>query len=413
MWAFVLRRRPRGTEASRPRSPPVEPENVNSLLGHLCGLLAERIDASRIATAKRRQADVMAGREADYIPMVFGSPNVLGGEKLPSFNWARRWHDPAKSLYEQVKGLLGAAASGSDAVPGVRADTGVINCMSIFGVEYVVPEHTKPVVSRYVEKEALRQFHVPRDVSGMGIMPRMVEHMSHHLAVLRDSGLGETVSVYHCDQQGPFDIAAQTRGHDIFVDLYEDGDFVHELMAKCVQVYVAVSKLCKRVSGEPLDAGNAVGVWMDSGGVRMCGDSDILISAEKFKEFVQPHQQKAFEPFGGGWLHYCGGWKGTGRMEGLHLHELYAGIEGLRGLNWTTARDWLAEMRKLKALGLVHIGSVPRENGQSLEEYFRMALSPYDRRCGMIFQGPNLRKGEHAKAMDVWHKVQDEVFGRG
>ena len=387
-------------------------DDVRHLLSRLCGLISERIDARRIAVAKRRQAGVMAGREVDYIPTTFGAPDSLGGEKLPSFNWAEQWHDPAKSLCEQLKGVLSAVAADGDAVPGVRADTGVVNCMSIFGAEYVVPEHTKPVVCRYVPKDALREFEVPPDVSSLGVMPRMVEHMTHHQAVLREHGLGDLLSVYHCDQQGPFDIAAQTRGHEIFIDLYEDAAFVHDLMAKCVQVYVAVSRLCKRINGEPDDAGNAAGVWMENGGVRMCGDSDILVGAEQYAEFIRPYQQKAFEPFGGGWMHYCGGCKGTGRMEGLHLHELYARVEGLRGLNWSTARDWIGEMKRLNSLGLVHIGSVPRENGQSLEDYFRTALSPYEKRCGMIFQGPSLRKGEHEKAMDVWHKVQDEVFGR-
>jgi len=344
---------------------------------------------------------------------VIGSAGVFGDEKLPAFNWAEQWHDPDKSLYEQLKGVLSAVAGGSDAVPGVRADMGVINCMTVFGAKYVVPEHTKPVISRYVPKQALRDFQVPQEVSSFGVMPRMIEHMEHHLAVLRDRGLGGLVSVYHCDQQGPFDIAAQARGHEIFVDLYEDADFVHELMAKCTQVYAAVSRLCKRINGEPLDGGNTVGVWMQNGGVRMCGDSDILVGAAQYKEFIQPYQREAFEQFGGGWLHYCGGWKGTGRMEGLHLHELYAEIEGLRGLNWTTGRDWLGEMRRLKNLGLVHIGGVPRNDGESLEEYFRRALSPYDRRCGMIFQHPELKGREADVALEAWHSAQDEIFGGG
>ncbi|MHC4984271.1 MAG: hypothetical protein ACYTF6_14030 [Planctomycetota bacterium] len=387
--------------------------DVQFLLCRICDLIAGKIDADRVATAKRRQAGVMAWREVDYVPLVFSSPNAFGAEKLPAFNWAERWYDPAKSLYMQLRDVYGFVAGGGDFVPGVRADTGVINCMSVFGVEYLVPEHTKPVVSKYVSKRQLWEFELPEDVSTLGVIPRMVEHMEHHLAVLRAHGLGELVSVYHCDQQGPFDVAAQTRGHEVFVDLYDDPEFVHDLMGKCARAYVAVSNLCKRINGEPAGAGNAVGVWMENGGVRMCGDSDILVSPEQFRQFIQPYQQEAFAHFGGGWLHYCGGCKGTGRREGLHLHELYAQEEGLRGLNWSTAGDWLREMRKLKDLGLVHIGSVPRDDGQDLEDYFRKALSGYDRRCGMIFRHPQLRRGEAERAMDVWHEVQDEVFGRG
>jgi hypothetical protein len=385
--------------------------DAREVLERLCNRIAACIDPDRVHTARRRQADVMAGREPDYLPMSFSVPGPLEGrEAWPDYNWAEQWDDPCKSLVMQLRGVLRAVEGDSDVAPSVRADTGVINCMTVFGAGYVVPEHTKPVISEYVSRDALEAFVLPEDVSGMGVLPRMTEHMQHHVQALRERGLGDLVSVRHCDQQGPFDIAAQTRGHDIFVDLYEDPAFVHRLMSKCTQVYIAVSRLCKRISGEPADGGNVYDVWMENGGVRMCGDSDILVGLDQYREFIQPYQQRAFGPFGGGWLHYCGGWKGTGRSEGIHLHPGYAEVKGLRGLNWTTGRDWLPQMRRLRESGVVHIGGLPREAGEPLETYFRRALSPYDRRWGVIFQHPGLRDGEHDSAMDVWHRIQDEVF---
>jgi len=244
-------------------------DDVKRLLDRVCELIAERIDAAQIATARRRHADMLAGRTSDYIPMTFGQA-VPEAADLPDFNWNEQCHDPAKRLYMQLKdGALARAAADGDGLPAVRADTGVVNCMSVLGAEYVVPEHTKPVVSQYVPKEDLAAFEVPDDVADLGTMPRVIEHMEHHLGVLRAHGLDETVRVCHCDQQGPFDVAAQAHGHDIFIDLYEDPDFVRELMDKTTQVYIAVSKLCKRLSSEPVDGGQAVDYWMDNGGVRM------------------------------------------------------------------------------------------------------------------------------------------------
>jgi len=385
-------------------------DDVKRLLDRVCELIAERIDAGRIAAARRRHADMLAGRTSDYIPMVFGK-TVPETADLPDFNWHEQFYDPAKSLYMQLKDVaLPMAAAGGDGLPAVRADTGVVNCMSVLGAQYIVPEHTKPVVSQYVPKEDLAAFEVPEDVTGLGTMPRVIEHMEHHLGVLRGHGLGEMVRVFHCDQQGPFDIAAQSRGHDIFIDLYEDPDFVRELMDKTTQVYIAVSRLCKRLNGEPLDGGQVVDYWMENGGVRMCADSDILVGAELTRELIHPYMERAFQAFGGGWLHYCGGVRGFKRAEGLHLHGLFAEVDGLRGLNWTTAGDWLGEMRRLKDLGLVHLGSLQREDGESLDDYFRRALDPYDDRRGMIFS-PELRDGEADVAQETWHKVQDERFG--
>ncbi|MFW6044936.1 MAG: hypothetical protein ACOCR1_04250 [Planctomycetota bacterium] len=383
--------------------------DTDELLDRICGLIGDNLDTDRIKTARRRSAEVMAGRETDYLPVSYGAGGLPGEDSdWPRFNWAEQFEDPAKSLYEQLKGVLASVRSGSDALPSVRADTGVINCMTVFGADYEVPEHTKPVITEYVSKDELRQFQVPADVSECGVIPRMVDHMKHHIDALAERGLLEWVDVRHCDQQGPFDIAAQTRGHEIFVDLHADGDFVHELMEKTTDVYVAVSRLCKQINGEPLDGGNVYGVWMRNGGVRMCGDSDVLVSQEHHKEYIAPYQERAFAPFGGGWLHYCGGWEGTGRSEGTHLHESYGSVNGLRGLNWTTAGDWEKEIRKLQELGVVHIGGLPRKSGEPLQDYFRRVLSACSGRKGLIFQNPDLNEDEPGMAMDIWHQVQDE-----
>lgn len=385
-------------------------EDVQGLLHSICEVIAERLDADRVETAKRRHADMLAGRPSDYIPLKFGR-SVSASFESTGFDWRERFYDPDKSLYCQLKdNVLPQAIAEGDNVPGVRADMGVVNGMSIFGAGYVVPEHTKPVVNRYVPKEDLAAFEVPDDIGDLGTMPRVREHMEHHRSVLAAHGLADRVYVFHCDQQGPFDIAAQSRGHDIFLDLYDDPDFIHNVLAKSVQIYIAVSKLCKAINGEPLHGGLAVDYWSDSGGVRMCGDSDILVSTDLYREMVKPYVAEAFGAFGGGWYHYCGGMPGYRRAEGLHLHDVYGEVDGLRGLNWTTAGDWLEEMRRLKRLGLVHLGSLPRGQGESLADYFRRALRPYDDRSGMIFW-PEIRDDEYDAAMETWQRVQDEVFG--
>lgn len=385
-------------------------DNLNSLLDRVCGLIRERTDVARLAAAKRRHAAMFALRTSDYIPMILGKP-VSEAQALPDFSLGLQWHDPAKSLYMQLKNdVLPRVAAGGDAVPAVRADMGVINCMTVFGCEYNVPDRDRPAITKYAAKEALAAFDVPADVSALGCLPTVVEHMEHHRAALQSRGLWEAVRLVHCDQQGPWDIAAQARGHDLFLDVYEDPPFVHNLMAKCVQVYVAVSRLCKRYDPSPIAGGAGSAFWMENGTVRMCADSEILISPAQHREFAAPYQQDAFRAMGGGWLHYCGGMPGFKRREGLHLHEIYAGIEGLRGLNWTTAGDWVAEMRRLRGLGVCNVGTLPRGDGEPLADYFRRVLSPYPERTGIIFDGPAVRPDEVDRAVGLWREIQDEVY---
>jgi Uroporphyrinogen decarboxylase (URO-D) len=383
---------------------------LESLLEHVSELIHSRISGKRINMAKKRQADTFAGSIPDHIPMLAVKP-VQETMELPNFNWNQQWYGPAKSLYMQLKdSVLPAVSINSDIVPMVRADTGVINCMSLFGVEYEIPEHTKPVVTKYVSKKALSEFQIPDDISDQGIMPGMVDHMQHHITTLKKLGLAEYIIVGHCDLQGPFDIAAMVRGHEIFTDMYEDPDFVHMLMQKCTVAYTKVAELCKTLNGNPPNCGASDGIWMENGLGRMCGDSDILVSEQFHREFIQPYQQKAFAAFGGGWFHYCGGVQGGGRAEGLHLHDSYAEIDELRALNFTTGGDWLAEMKRLNNLGKIFIGTVPRDEGQSLDDYFRKALSSYETTGGLIFCPAELKETEYDSALERWHEISERHF---
>ena len=383
---------------------------AKTLLKRMFDLVHRFADAGRIEAAKRRQADMLAMRPSDYIPMIF-TRDVPEMQGLPSFDWAEQFHDPAKSLYMQLKDdVLPRLAAGGDVVPCVRADTGVINCMTVFGARFDVPGHTKPVITQYVPKEALVEWQPPSDIHRLGVLPKMIEHMEHHVAALKRHGLWDLVRLVHSDQQGPFDIAAQVRGHDIFLDFYEDPSFVHKHMQDCTYVYIEVSRLCKRYDPSPMGGGAGGGYWMDNGTVRMCGDSDILISADLHRKFVAPYHQQALKAMGGGWFHYCGGMPGFNRREGLHLHEVYAGIECLRGLNWTTAGDWPAEMRRLRQLGLCHLGALPRKDAEPLADYFRRILSVYPERTGLVLDGPDIMPDEADAALGLWRKIQDKAY---
>jgi len=384
--------------------------NPADLLKRVLPIADEAIDPARVADAKRRQADMFAWRQTDSVPVIFGT-GVPALNGLPDFDWAEQFADPAASLYMQMKDVICAAAAGGDVVPTVRADTGVINGPSILGAPYIVPAHTKPVCNGHVPKDRLAAFEVPDDITPLGAMPVMVEHTKHHLAALAEAGLADRIGVRHCDTQGPFDIAAQVYGHDaIFLDLYTDTDFVEALMEKCLDVYVKMSVLSKTLAGDSLSAGYANEYWMDPGSVRLCDDSGILVSPDQFRRFCAPYVERALAPFGGGWVHYCGGVPDGNRPEGLHLHDIYCGIGNLRGLQFTTGRDWPAEIRKVIERKVVYLGPLPRGDGEPLAVYFRRALSLCDGRCGMILNAA-VQPAETDSAMDTWQKVQDDLFG--
>ena len=133
---------------------------VQEAVKTVCELARRHAKAATVARAKDRQGAVLAWREPDYLPLMFGGdePELAN---LPDYDWKEQFENPAKSFVQQMKGVVAAAAGGSDRVLALRADTGVINGPSVFGIEYQVPAHTKPVVSKYQTKEYLREFETP------------------------------------------------------------------------------------------------------------------------------------------------------------------------------------------------------------------------------------------------------------
>ena len=382
---------------------------VRDSVDRICEAARQFLSIDRIGKAKRRHADVFAWRRPDYLPILFNSelPELA---ELPEYNWKEQWEDPAKSFVMQMKGVLRQVADGTDFVPSVRADTGVINGPSLFGVGYRVPEHTKPVVDRYASKDDLADVDLPDDLSRLGVCPNIVEHMQSHKDALTAHGLLGLIGLHHCDTQGPFDIAAQSRGHDIFTDLYDDPDFTHHLMRQSVKAYVGLTRICRSISGETSSGASASGFWMDRGGVRLCDDSGILLSGSLFEEFVLPYHTAALDAFGGGWIHYCGGVPGGGRVEGIHLHDYYLKIPNLKGLNFTTGYDLEAEVRKLFANRVAYVGGFPREPGESLKSYFTRIITLCPERKGLLFTA-ELRGDESKTAVAIWHGLQDSLPG--
>lgn len=380
-------------------------------LKRVCALAREKADLQRIETARRRQAAIFEWQEADYIPLNFGV-NVPEIKEIPDYDWQEQFHDPAKSFITQMKGAVCVLAAKSDSISSLRADMGVINGPALFGAQFDVPTHTKPVVTQYVPKEKLRGFVLPDDLRGLGTVDRLIEHMEHHAAALKANGLWGIVGLHHCDTQGPFDIAEQTRGHDIFTDFFEDPEFVHGLMEQATRAYIGLSVLTKGLAGDGPTRGSASGFWMEKGGVRMCDDSGILLSAKVYDEFVLPYMARGLAHFGGGWLHYCGGVPGGGRVEGLHIHPSYFRIPDLKALNFTTGRDYPAEVKKVLDHKIAYVGGIPRQPEEDLEAYFTRVLSLCPGRKGLIFGGQIKSDAERAVAMDTWHRVQDRVFGK-
>jgi len=99
---------------------------------------------------------------------------------------------------------------------------------------------------------------------------------------------------------GPFTAAANLRGAtSICIDIYEDPDYVRQLLDYIMEAAILRIKTLRALRNEPLKTKS----------VAFADDSIALLSTQAYREFVLPYHRKFLDAFGEGgphWIHLCG-----------------------------------------------------------------------------------------------------------
>jgi len=359
-----------------------------------------KVDRPRLDAAKARHDAVWHDRPADFLPFCFDTAaperQIYAHLKL---DMTDEFNDIDVMLFNGLWGMIGAARSGSDAVPSIRPNLGTCFVATMFGLQPEVLPHVLPWLKNRLTRPQIEAFSVPRDVAGCGLMPRAIECLQYFA---RRLGPGFT---YLADTQSPFDIAHLVRGDDIFFDIHDDPPFVHHLLRLTTRMYIKATKLMKQVSREPLSRGNhGNSLWMGNGGVRACEDTSTLLAPAAVDEFVIPYLQQAIEPFGGGWVHYCGN---NARL----LDALIDDAPAVRGINFGNPErhDHAALLPRLLAKGKFYVGGWPKKPDENDRQYLSRILAPLQgERRGLILQGglDCSTPEKAAAAMELWHELQ-------
>lgn len=102
----------------------------------------------------------------------------------------------------------------------------------------------------------------------------------------------------------PLDLANQLRGNDVFYDLYEEPEKLHQLLEKCTQSIIDLEEYTwnNYMKGYGMKAG-CFDSWMPKGSFLSC-DAGDLISAELLEEFGIPYTKRIIDLWGGAYLHH-------------------------------------------------------------------------------------------------------------
>ncbi|HOF18600.1 MAG TPA: hypothetical protein PK082_06800 [Phycisphaerae bacterium] len=214
-------------------------------------------------------------------------------------------------LLSQLHSVSNTLAKGNGAAPMVRCNYGTGILPSLFGCEmFVMPRETNtlPAVRPHGSDEAMRKLLAagPPDIRA-GLGGKVFATAERFLeTVRRYPKVAEFVELYHPDVQGPIDALEVIWGSEIFLAFYDEPDLVRGMLDLVTDTYARLMRAWYRLV--PPRHGEYSPHWgqWHKGRLMIREDSLMNLSSETFVEFIRPCDQRLFDEFGGGAMHFCG-----------------------------------------------------------------------------------------------------------
>ena len=232
-------------------------------------------------------------------------------------------------VLSQLSGCSKVLAGGGNATLNVRCNYGTGIMAFPFGCEaFIMPHETgnlptaRPLGSRDRIRKLLHDGGVPDYHVGMS--GRAFQAAERFLEVFEKYPIiGRNVWLYHPDAQGPIDIVELVWGSDMFTAFYDDPDLMRAFLEFVTETYIAFMREWFELA--PPRAEYSVH-WsaMQMGQVMVRNDSLMNLSPEIYVEFVRPLDQRLFDEFGPGAIHFCG--------RGDHYIEAMSRMHGLTAI---------------------------------------------------------------------------------
>ena len=245
----------------------------------------------------------------------------------PRYSYRETFEDAHKMLLAELAAVWTGATLRDDRVYTIRANFGVGAVASMFGCRISLTEDDAFPWVTPLDDAALDRVLDSGDISvDSGLGGRVLETERFYLDTLsRFDNLARCVHVYLADTQGPFDNAHLIMGHKIYTELYDNPDRVRRLLDLVTQTCIRYSKAQKEIIGEN-GAFSYHSQMTVRGAVRICDDSGINLSADLYREFCKPYNERIFAELGGGWIHYCG--------DGRQILPEVLSTRGVTGVNF-------------------------------------------------------------------------------
>ncbi len=288
----------------------------------------------------------------------------------------------------------------TDGIPTVRPNLGVVFIPAIAGAGYHLHDGQMPWPGAPLDREAIRA--IPGlDIAASAIWRRAAEFYAIHQT---ERG---PAAAYAPDTQGVFDLAHMLNGADVFFDVVDDPAWVHDVMGIALRLFIEVTRRTKEAMAEAATTmihghGTPQGLHFPRGGARSSEDTAILLSPKMLQEYVLPYVDQGLQPFGGGFVHFCG--RHEALFEGLCLSPWVQAID--LGNSESFDLRWLLDRcAETETVLYSRIACVPGEEWQA-----------YVRRIGTLVKETGARvvlrplaspenRVDCAAMLDLWHEL--------
>jgi hypothetical protein len=298
--------------------------------------IEEWLDLDYTTAVEERRVRALAWQPVDRPPVTVSAP---APEPFRIYPYAEAFADPAKMLVNELVGPGMVWGAGSPSIVNsvllrddyplqIRANYGIGIVASLFGAEIHVVEDNMPWVQPLGPariEDALR-----RGAPDLhrGLLPRALETMAYYREALAPyPKCRRAIRITQTDLQGPFDIAAQLWGGEIFTAFHDRPALLRDLLELIGKSYVEVCRTVAAASTSRVGEGCiALHFTICRGSCLLKDDSSIMLSPRTYAAFIRPANERVLEALGGGGIHWCG--------SGQHWRPEFVGTGGLRCIDW-------------------------------------------------------------------------------
>ena len=259
-------------------------------------------DPNRFERVARTHLNAIAWEHQGYIPLGVIVQDPAHNEGI-SYD---QWLDAETFFDAQANVLRDTLTVGSDYLPILpMLHVGDVLIPTMFGAELHIPT----AMAATLQDQGPTPKAVLDDIEGVdglaipdmaaGLMPVFVDT----LRTWRD-GAPDWVEVLTPSAMGPFSLAAELRGSDLFLDLVEDPTRCHRLLHICAEMQIRTELYMRGTIDEPkaLPISN---FGVRSQGRRLGDDVIINLSPSMITEFVVPHVETVAKTLGPATVHIC------------------------------------------------------------------------------------------------------------